>query len=119
MALYISNRQVMTGQTLSPSFVPTLLEAKYGLKHRVFSPPFKFSKLLLDSYEISNRKDQEIKYPVVPTGCDAHIYARSTRPWRSDGMQYRIKRTSRATQNDRLLCALTCRSISFLFSYRC
>jgi len=51
MALYISNRQVMTGQTLSPSFVPTLLEAKYGLKHRVFSPPFKFSKLLLDNQQ--------------------------------------------------------------------
>ena len=74
MALYISNRQVMTGQTLSPSFVPTLLEAKYGLKHRVFSPPFKFSKLLLDSYEISNRKDREIKYPVVPTGCVTLVF---------------------------------------------
>lgn len=69
MAFYISNKQILPTQRISPEYIPTLLEAKYGLKHRVFSPPHKFSKILMDSYEIVNRKDRELIYPVVPTGC--------------------------------------------------
>lgn len=37
MAFYISNKQILPTQSISPEYIPTLLEAKHGLKHRVFS----------------------------------------------------------------------------------
>lgn len=75
MSLYISNRQVGHFAQLGVSYIPILLEASNcNFKHRIFSPYYKFSNIVFDSYEIINRKTKEIVYPILPTGCITFVF---------------------------------------------
>ena len=70
MSLYISSHQVDRDLSEEPPYIPILLESpETKLKHRVFRPDYEFSKILLDSYEIQNRNEQELQYPLIPNGC--------------------------------------------------
>lgn len=74
MAFYISNKQIQSGYAKSAAYIPTLLSARHGFKHRVFTPPYKFSRLLLDSYEVVNRRDKDVAYPILPTSCITLVF---------------------------------------------
>ena len=75
MSLYISSHQIGKGTSDDPLYVPILLESPEAkLKHRIFRPDYEFSKILLDSYEIQNRSDQEIPYPLIPSGCISLVF---------------------------------------------
>jgi AraC-like DNA-binding protein len=75
MSLYISNRQPGDGNALDMPYVPTLMGlSNCNFKHRIFSPYYKFSKLIIDSYEIANRKNTEIIYPIIPTGSITFVF---------------------------------------------
>lgn len=75
MSLYISSHQVGREVSDDPPYVPILLESpEVKLKHRIFRPDYEFSKILLDSYELQNRSEKELIYPLIPCGCISLVF---------------------------------------------
>lgn len=70
MSLYISPYQNSHTVPLIDLSLPVLLETRKGIiKHRIFSSYYKYSHIMMDSYEIMNRGLKELTHPIIPTGC--------------------------------------------------
>ena len=70
MSLYVSSKAGAKSLPLVPTTAPVLLKRiNMSIKHRIYSPYYKFHHIVIDSYEIYNSKNKEISYPIWPDGC--------------------------------------------------
>lgn len=69
MSLYISEQQSIYSEPKTYETLPVLFDHRKGIiRHRIYSPYYKYAHIVLDTYEVSNRNLTEISYPITPTG---------------------------------------------------
>lgn len=75
MSQYISDRQLSRESKGNMPYAPALLEVSgVRLQRRTIPADHELKRLLLDTYELFNAGDDDVFYPVLPSGCVTLVF---------------------------------------------